>query len=152
MKKNCDLAVKPYLLCNCISFTIVVLLFSLSSFFNIAPQLSSKVILQLFSMTSLSVILMFFTDKLPIYKNRTFLILIDILDICISVFGLGILYGVIPVTADALLSAFLIILLSYFGVYGVLILRGKQEANLINHRIHEAKLTQRKEHIHEQNH
>jgi len=72
MKKNRDLAVKPYLLCNCISFTIVVLLFSLSSFFNIAPQLSSKVILQLFSMTSLSVILMFFTDKLPIYKNRTF--------------------------------------------------------------------------------
>jgi len=78
--------------------------------------------------------------------------LIDIWDICISVFGLGILYGVIPVTVDALLSAFLIILLSYFGVYGVLILRGKQEANLINHRIHEAKLTQRKEHIHEQNH
>lgn len=152
MEKNREIKVKPYLICNCIAFTIVSIVFALLSYIDLTPQLMPKEILQLFSMTSCAVILMYFTDKLPIYNNRTFLILIDILDICVPVFGLGILYGVIPVTAGALLTALSIILLAYFGVYGVLIIRAKQDANLINHRILLIKSSQvsRKEQTYEQ--
>gem|GEM_PF-5775348 len=119
-----------YLISNCLSFTCVILMFSVLETVGITLfEINSHLVLDVFFLTTAVAALMFFTDQLSI-KNHLFETLIRIFD----VFFVVILLGGMPDTGNFLLMS-LILMLTYFFVYTIMSLKYKATANAINKRI-----------------
>jgi hypothetical protein len=139
---------KEYFTYDCISFTIITLIYAILVKIHVFDTITADVLLQLFAMTSGAVILMYFTNK---YFSNTILqmVLVNIIDIFISVFGLGAgVFHMIDLTLMNVLVVSAMILISYFGVFGVTIIRYQSDADYINKRLKKFR-NQEKEKTHE---
>lgn len=124
---------QTYFITNCMSFTVLILFFSVLSLFDFVP-VNAATIFVLFSMTTCVAVLMYFLDKLPI-KNKLMVRFLDILVIVGVVFGMGAITGVIPFTLGYILMVILLILGVYFTVTAILLLKTKADVETINKRI-----------------
>lgn len=119
-----------YLISNCLSFTCVILMFSVLETVGLTLfEINSHLVLDVFFITTAVAALMFFTDQLPI-KNHFFETLIRIFDVFFVVFLLGEMPG-----AGTFLPMSLVLLLTYFFVYVIMRVKYKATANAINKRI-----------------
>ncbi len=125
---------KEYFTYDCISFTIITLIYALMVKINVFHYLSATELLQLFAMTTCAVTLMYFTNLH--FSNTIFqMVIVNLIDIFISVFGLGVAFHMIDLTPVNILTVSVMILVSYFGVFGVTIIRYQADADCINKRI-----------------
>ncbi|HEX3040213.1 MAG TPA: hypothetical protein VHP54_07970 [Caproiciproducens sp.] len=138
---------KEYFTYDCISFTIISLIYALLVEINVFQHITAGVLLQLFAMTTCAVTLMYFTNLR--FSNTIFqMILVNLLDIFIAVFGLSVAFHMIDLTPVNILTVSIMILISYFGVFGVTIIRYQADADCINKRIKKFR-DQEKEETHE---
>lgn len=122
--------IQTYIITNCISFTVLILVYSLLSVFGVT-ELSAPAVFVLFVMTTCVAVAMFLTDKLAI-KNKVLAMLVDIGDIVLVVFGVNALLGAFPMGLDTAVAMLVIIVIVYFAVVGVFILRTKADVDEIN--------------------
>ncbi len=123
-----------YFSVNCVSFTILILLFALLSIPNITGPLNATAVFALFAMTALIALVLFFTDKVQV-KNQLMRSLIDIVLIIGIVFGIGIPAGVIPATLPYALLCIGMILVVYLGTFVILVVTNRVDAEKINKQI-----------------
>ncbi|MCH1638652.1 DUF3021 domain-containing protein [Paenibacillus timonensis] len=125
---------KTYLTIDCISFTFVILIFSGLSLLDVLPPLSTRIALQIFAMTSCIALLMNFTDRIP-WKSLWPSMAVEIGIVLFSVFTIGWLFRVFPMNGPnfAVISGMSVAV--YFGVYGVLIIKDRVDADKINQHI-----------------
>jgi hypothetical protein len=122
---------KEYFTYDCISFTIITLIYALLVEIKVFHSITAVVLLQLFAMTSSAAILMFFTNRH--FSNTIFqMIVVNLIDIFIPVFGLGVAFHMIELTPVNILTVSAMILISYFGVFGVTVIRYQADADCIN--------------------
>lgn len=139
---------KEYFTYDCISFTIITLIYAILVEIHVFESITADMLLQLFAMTSCAVILMYFTNK---FFSNTLLqmIIANIIDIFIAVFGLNIVaFHMFDLTLMNILVVSAMILISYFGVFGVTIIRYQSDADCINQRLKKFH-SQGKENTHE---
>ncbi len=135
---------KEYFTYDCISYTIITLLYCILAKINIFHSVTPTDLLQLFVMTSCAVILMFFTNKH--FSNTIFqMIIVNIIDIFISVFVLGAVFRMIDLTFTNILSVSAMIVIAYFGVFGVTIIRYQADAICINNCIKKSRNRERED-------
>lgn len=125
---------KTYLTIDCISFTFVILIFSGLSLLEVLPPLSTRLALQIFAMTSCIAFLMSFSDRIP-WKSLWPSMAVEIGIVLFSVFTIGWLFRVFPMNGPnfAVISGMSVAV--YFGVYGVLIIKDRVDADKINQHI-----------------
>lgn len=90
---------KKIVIITCSSFTAIVLLFALFSTFDMVPELSKSIVLQLFTMALSISVLMFFTEKIGDKLAESSMAvdaLIRVLICYIVVFVEGWLFGMFP--------------------------------------------------------
>ncbi len=90
---------KKIVIITCSSFTAIVLLFALFSTFNMVPELSKSIVLQLFTMAVSISVLMFFGEKLSdklVVSSMAVDALIRVLICYLVVFVEGCLFGMFP--------------------------------------------------------
>lgn len=133
---------KFYFTINCISFTLLVLLFTILSLLGLAT-VTAEVILILFIMTACIAIAMFFTDKVML-KKAGLRNLVDLLVIALVVFGIGFGTGFIPMEIAYLFIVLGMILVIYFVTYGIMLIKTMADAESINQRIKEIKAQKKK--------
>ncbi|WP_232695459.1 DUF3021 domain-containing protein [Brevibacillus daliensis] len=129
---------KHYLTTSCISFTLLILIFSILDIINVFPPITAYSVFQIFFMTSCITVLMYFTDKIPV-KNNLMMIAIHLSDILFVVLTVGLLMNMFVLSKTNLLAICIIILLVYFGVYSVVMIKNHVDANYINKKIHSRK-------------
>ncbi|GJM82291.1 hypothetical protein HMSSN139_47870 [Paenibacillus sp. HMSSN-139] len=125
---------KTYLTIDCISFTFVILIFSGLSLLEVLPPLSTRLALQIFAMTTCIAFLMSFSDRIP-WKSLWPSMAVEIGIVLFSVFTIGWLFRVFPMNGPnfAVISGMSVAV--YFGVYGVLIIKDRVDADKINQHI-----------------
>lgn len=127
---------KYHILIDCISFTCVMVLFSIIGAF-LKWEIPTLGILVFFLITTLISLLMYFTNQLPIHKG-VFMVLIDLADIALVVFVVGgaifRLFTFDLVTCAAIAGMILVV---YFAVIAVITIRTQVEAKSINQKIQE---------------
>ena len=140
---------KEYFTYDCISFTFVMLIYSVLAWINFYSEPTVITIFELFAMTSCAEILMFITDCFSI-KKRRYVILMNLIDILVSVFILGIAFHMFGLGWISVLSVTMIILVTYFGVFGVSMIKSQADACSINRKIEQFKnKTKEEEKTHE---
>lgn len=90
---------KKIVIITCSSFTAIVLLFALFSTFDMVPELSKSIVLQLFTMAVSIAVLMFFSEKIEdklAVSSMAVDALIRVLICYIVVFVEGCLFGMFP--------------------------------------------------------
>lgn len=90
---------KKIVIITCSSFTAIVLLFALFSTFDMVPELSKNIVLQLFTMALSISVLMFFSDKIGDKLAESWMAvdaLIRVFICYIVVFVEGCLFGMFP--------------------------------------------------------
>lgn len=129
---------KFYVTMNCVSFTVLMLLYTILSvtigFAVVAPE----AVLILFLMTTCIAVLMSFTDRLPV-SSPVLQAVVSLVDIIAVVFLIGGLAGFIPMEMP-----YVPIVLGMIGVvclvtYGVLAIKTKADAGDINKQIKKMK-------------
>ncbi|RXZ79676.1 DUF3021 family protein [Paenibacillaceae bacterium] len=132
----------------CYSFTFLVLLYAVMDAVEIFPPLSAGNIFLFMGMTVSIKLLIALTDKLPV-KNGTLASLIRIADIIIVVFTLGILFELFPLDWFYILCTLGMILIIYFGVGSILMIKDQADANAINKqlRLNQHKLAKKGERL-----
>lgn len=125
---------KTYFNITCYSFTLLVLLYATLAGLNVFPPLSTSNIFLFLFITMCISILMIVTDRLPI-KNNLFILLIRLLDIVFVVFTIGILSDLFPLEWSYILYTLGMILVIYFSVYAVLMIKDQSDAKAINKQI-----------------
>lgn len=125
---------KKYFTLDCISYTFLVLVYSLLSLLDVLPPLQTALAIQLFAITSCIQMLMFLTDQIPL-GNRLASMAVDIADVLLVVFTVGPLIGLLPWGWDnfAIIAGMSVTV--YFAVYGVMIIKDQVDASRINKRI-----------------
>lgn len=118
----------------CYSFTFLVLLYAFLAWLGVFPPLATSNIFLFLAMTTGITVLIALTDKLPI-KNSLLCSLIRILDITLVVFTLGILTDLFPLEWSYIFYTLGMILVIYFGVCGVLMIKDQADAQAINKQI-----------------
>lgn len=139
---------KSYVISCCISFTVISLIYVIFSKLNIFTEINGDILLQLFAMTVLAVILMAITDKYP-YKTNLGIIFMNILDISVSIFIINLLFKTFEFKPIYFFTDLIMILVSYFTVFGIFVLKDYKDAYLINKKIEKNKLQTGKETEHE---
>lgn len=125
---------KEYFTYDCISFTIITLIYALLVEIKAFEDITAVVLLQLFAMTTCAVTLMYFTNSR--FSNTIFqMIIVNLIDIFVSVFGLGTVFHMFEPTLSNILTVSAMILIAYFGVFGVTIIRYQADADCINKRL-----------------
>ncbi len=122
---------KAYFSINCYSFTLLILIYAVLDKLNVFPPVTSDHIFVYFLMTTLIAILIALTNKLPI-KNNLLCSLIRLLDITLVVFSLGITFKIFPLDWFIISIIMGMILVIYFGVQGLLIIKDHSDAHAIN--------------------
>lgn len=125
---------KIHFIINCISFTYIILCLCFINKLNFVDYLPIKAILQLFLMTTLVQVVMFFTDKLPI-KSTPLSIFIQLFDIFIVVFPVGIYFKFFNLTLENIVIISIINISLYIFIYLLLIIRNQLDAFFINTKI-----------------
>mgnify|MGYP003285615211 CR=1 FL=1 len=122
---------------DCVSFTLLMLLFSFLSLFGLATVVIESVFI-LFLMTTCIAVIIFFTDKLPINSTPVSMI-VDLSVVIAVVFVIGALTGFIPFEAPYVAVVLGMIAVVYFGTFGVLIIKARADAEDINRQIKKMK-------------
>lgn len=128
---------KFYFTMDCVSFTLLMLLFSFLSLFGLATVVIESVFI-LFLMTTCIAMIIFFTDKLPINSTPVSMI-VDLSVVIAVVFVIGALTGFIPFEAPYVAVVLGMIAVVYFGTFGVLIIKARADAEDINRQIKKMK-------------
>jgi hypothetical protein len=127
---------KDYFTYDCISFTFLMLIYTFLVHVGLFPQPEVIPVFQFFAMTSCAEVLMFLTDHFT-GKNRMLKIFVDLLDVLASVFVLGAALRMFSLVWQNILEITAMVLVIYFGVYGVAVIKNTADASLINHKIRE---------------
>ncbi len=123
---------KQYFTYDCISYTILMMIECLlMSVRGHKEGLDANIAIQMFLMTSLISVVMFLTDKLQI-GSFPLRILIDVADIALVVYPLGLWWDFFEADAVTLAGIFVVILAVYAGVVGVSLIRAKSDEGKIN--------------------
>lgn len=123
---------KQYFTYDCISYTILMMIECLlMSVQGHKEGLDANIAIQMFLMTSLISVVMFLTDKLQI-GSFPLRILIDVADIALVVYPLGLWWDFFEADAVTLVGIFVVILAVYAGVAGVSLIHAKSDEGKIN--------------------
>ncbi len=128
---------KFYITMNCVSFTVLVLIYTLLCLLGMSV-VNEMAILVLLLMTTCIAFIIFFTDKIPI-NSIALRMVIDLAVIMAVAFGIGGPIGFIPLEWGYVPVVLAMILAVYFATYGVLIIKNKADAEDINKKINEMK-------------
>ncbi len=128
---------KFYITMNCVSFTILVLIYTVLCVFGMST-VNEAAILILFLMTTCIAAAIFFTNKIPV-NSAALRIVIDLAVIMAVVFGIGGPMGFIPLETGYVLVVLAMVLAVYFATFAVLVIKNKADAEDINQKIHELK-------------
>lgn len=128
---------KFYITMNCVSFTVLILIYTVLCLFGLST-VNEAAVLILLLMTTCIAVLIFFTDKLPV-DSLILRIVIDLAVIIAIVFILGGTTGFIPLEPGYILVVLLMIVVVYFITYAVLIIQNKADAEDINKKIRKLK-------------
>lgn len=127
---------KDYFIYDCISFTFLMLIYTFLVQVGFFPQPEAIPVFQFFATTSCAEVLMFLTDHFT-GKNRMLKIFVDLLDVFASVFVLGAALRMFSLVWKNIFTITVMVIVIYFGVYGVAMIRNTADANFINHKIRE---------------
>ncbi|RIX48720.1 DUF3021 family protein [Paenibacillus nanensis] len=122
---------KTYFTITCMSFTFLILIYALLSELGLFSPMTMNEILLYFLMTLCGSVLIALTDRLPI-SNGPVNSLVRILDVAVSVFGIGIAFDLFPLEWSYILPIIGMILIIYVGVSAVVMIKGKADASEIN--------------------
>jgi len=122
--------IQTYIMTNCISYTVLILVYTLLAALDMV-NLTVEAVFVLFAMTTCVAVAMFFTDKLAI-KNRFLAILVDLGDIALVVFGINALLGTFPMGLETVAMMLVVMVIVYFAATGIFLLRTKADEEAIN--------------------
>lgn len=128
------LYIKRYLTSDCISYTFVVLIYSMLALFDIMPPLTTLLAFQLFAMSTAATLLMALTDRIA-WKHRWISIAVDLLEVLFGVFVTGMLLDVFVLNLFNLAVVVGMSIFIYFAVYGVLMIKDQVDASRINQQL-----------------
>ncbi|WP_044477426.1 DUF3021 family protein [Paenibacillus antibioticophila] len=128
------LYIKRYLTSDCISFTFVVLIYSILASLDILPPLTTLLAFQLFAMSTAATLLLAITDRIA-WKNRWLSIAVDLIDVLLGVFVSGMLLNVFVLNPLNLAVVVGMCIFVYFAVYGVLMIKDQVDASRINQQL-----------------
>ncbi len=127
--------IRHTLLTNSVSYTLLMLCFSVLSLLGIAGPLTATVALKLLAVTSAIALVMFFTDPLfqgGLARQR----LVGVGEVVLIVFLLGgPVLQLFPLVPGVLLIVRGMICFVYFGAWGVLLVRNKADSDAINRQL-----------------
>lgn len=119
----------------CISSTLVIFFYAVLGDFGIVGEIDNQTVYQLLIINFVIAIAMYFTDQLPV-KNIYVCMAVNVADIFIVVFLLGgAIWGLFPLSVKMLAVYGSMILVVYFLVFGILLLRSQADVNCINKKI-----------------
>ena len=133
---------KKIVIITCSSFTAIVMLFALFSTFDIVPELSKSIALQLFTMTLSIAVLMFFSEKIEdklIVSSMAVDALIRVLICYIVVFVEGSLFGMFPFGWKAIAYISPVLIPAFIITYAIGYFTIVDDANAINKNINRKK-------------
>ena len=122
---------------NCISFTILVLVYTVLCLLGMSV-VNEIAILILLLMTTCIAIAIFFTNKIPI-GSPALRMIVDLAAVIAVVFLIGAPLGFIPLKAGYVLIVLAMILVVYFATFAVMIIKTKADAEDINQQIKKMK-------------
>ncbi|MCR2806577.1 DUF3021 domain-containing protein [Paenibacillus soyae] len=125
---------KVYFTITCYSFTFLMLIYSALNGLGVFPTLLAAEVFLLFLMTLCGSILIAVTNRLPI-NNPLLAAFTRVADVAVSVFGIGFVSGMIPMEWFYVLTILGMIIVIYFGVAGVLMIKDKADADAINEQL-----------------
>lgn len=128
------LYIKRYLTSDCISYTFVVLIYSILASLDIMPPLTTLLAFQLFAMSTAATLLMAITDRIA-WKNRWLSMIVDLIDVLLGVFVTGMLLQVFSLNLLNLIVIIGMCIFVYFAVYGVLMIKDQVDASRINQKL-----------------
>lgn len=129
---------KFYVTMDCISFTALMLLYTVLSvtvgFADVVPE----AVLVLFLMTTCIAVLISFTDRLPV-SSPALQMIVDLVDIVAVVFLIGGFGGFIPMELPYVPIVLGMIGIVYLVTFGVLVIKNRADAENINKQIKKLK-------------
>ncbi|KMT22380.1 hypothetical protein [Clostridium cylindrosporum] len=129
---------KYHFIINCISFTFITLSISIIQSLNLIESIKVINIYQIFLMTTLVQVLMFFTNKLHI-TSTFLLIVVNLFNIFIVVFPLGYYFNLFDLSLSSVLIVTFLNVTSFFLIYLGSMIKNQCDASLINLKIEEMK-------------
>ncbi len=138
------LNIKRYIVTNCISFTLVIIFYTLIDMLGLGWKLNNEIVLKLFAITSCTSVLQFFTDKLT-EKNPPANIMLRLLDVFFTVFIVGgILLKVFTINTLNTMVISAMIILVFVLVHCVMLIKGQVDATAINKKLEQMRLNNNK--------
>lgn len=128
---------KFYITMNCVSFTILALVYTILCLFGLSA-VNEAAILILLLMTTCIAAVIFFTDKIPI-NSIPLRMAVDLAAVIAVVFLIGAPLGFIPLEPGYVLVVLGMVALVYFATFGVLVVKNKADAEDINKKIRKMK-------------
>ncbi len=125
---------KMYVSVACTSFTILMLIFTVLSLFDITGTVNAIAVLVLMAMTMIIAVALFFTDKIPV-STQLARSAMDMAVILAVVLGLGSAFGVVPLTSDAIAVAVAMSAAVYAGTVLIMMIKTKSDVDEINRTI-----------------
>ena len=129
---------KFYVTMNCVSFTVLMLLFTILSVTVGFAAVVPEAVLVLFLMTTCIAVMISFTDRLPI-SSPALQMIVDLADIVAVVFLIGGHTGFIPMEMPYVPIVLGMIGVVYLATFGVLVIKNKADAEDINKQIKKMK-------------
>ena len=129
---------KFYVTMNCVSFTVLMLLFTILSVTVGFAAVVPEAVLVLFLMTTCIAVMISFTDRLPI-SSPALQMIVDLADIVAVVFLIGGPTGFIPMEMPYVPIVLGMIGVVYLATVGVLVIKNKADAEDINKQIQKMK-------------
>lgn len=129
---------KFYVTMNCVSFTVLMLLFTILSVTVGFAAVVPEAVLVLFLMTTCIAVMISFTDRLPI-SSPALQMMVDLADIVAVVFLIGGPTGFIPMEMPYVPIVLGMIGVVYLATFGVLVIKNKADAEDINKQIKKMK-------------
>jgi hypothetical protein len=158
MRKHTDsVRVGYYFVTNCISFTVVTLIYTVLGECNIFARLAPQHIFIFFGMTTAVMCLMMLTDRIPTSSNLL-IIGMQILDVFIVECLTNLLFqwvGTEPLFHWTWKNILLIIgfnIVAYFGVFSINVFKFRKEQDQINNKLRQNRELSQKGEEYEQNH
>lgn len=139
---------RPYILTSLISYAVLVLVFVIGNFITDELKVTGIIMIVLFCMIICISLLMYFTDKINI-KNKAVSVIVDLIEIFAVVFGIGLPSDFISSEWLVIIIVSIVILIVYFSVAGVLIIKTNADAEEINARLKnlKSKLKSKEKHV-----
>ncbi len=131
--------IMKYTITNCISFTILMLLYALLEKAGSASPLTVDVMLDFLVITTVISVLMYLSERF-LQPGVLLGMALDIAIIFLVVFGLGSLaFNMFPFTWQQFIVISGMILITYFAVYGFMVIKEQRDAERINESIQKRK-------------